>query len=278
LVAGVGSFSYFASFYVPQCFGFASALLLIRCKVILAFLTFQKFFSLFLRNVKHFSFLFIDYYITMQNARQKAFLEALSKLALDFPVAEISRQTGYKEGSVSPYLKPEGLASPKFIRSVAKTFGFDPEPIIAIPKTQYLEDERPDMLSEGFISNEDPADYPTNDKAPTGGAGGAERMDTVKALTIALEAKEQARAATEKAMQAYERVADLEREMRVNSENIQSALDETVIMVNALQLSFYEVASGGDPVKREDLQRQTHNNAEQVARRLKMGTFAPAGS
>lgn len=58
-------------------------------------------------------------------SRQKRFLSAVSKLGLEFPVAEISRKTGYTEGTISPYLKPEGKASSKFIQSVADAFGIN---------------------------------------------------------------------------------------------------------------------------------------------------------
>jgi hypothetical protein len=102
-----------------------------------------------------------------------------------------------------------------------------------------------------------------------------EEMTTVKALSLALEAKEQARIAEEKRADFAERVA-------LSSMSIQSQLDETALMVDTLQLSFLEELSEGDEMKREDLQRRMYRNAELAAQRQrqrqKEGTFSPVGS
>ena len=46
----------------------------------------------------------------------------LKKLNLEFPVAELSRKTGYKEGTISPYLSGKIKPSSKFLQSIIESF------------------------------------------------------------------------------------------------------------------------------------------------------------
>lgn len=58
-----------------------------------------------------------------QKAIQERFLLAVKLLNIRFPVAEISRETGYDAGTISPYLKENGKASTKFLEKFSEKFG-----------------------------------------------------------------------------------------------------------------------------------------------------------
>lgn len=46
----------------------------------------------------------------------------LKKLSLEFPIAELSRKTGYKEGTISPYVNGKIKPSSKFLQSIMDNF------------------------------------------------------------------------------------------------------------------------------------------------------------
>lgn len=46
----------------------------------------------------------------------------LKKLNLEFPVAELSRRTGYSEGTISPYINGKVKPSTKFLQSICDNF------------------------------------------------------------------------------------------------------------------------------------------------------------
>lgn len=49
----------------------------------------------------------------------------LKKLCLEFPVAEIARKTGYKEGTISPYINKKVKPSTKFLQSIMDAYGIN---------------------------------------------------------------------------------------------------------------------------------------------------------
>lgn len=94
---------------------------------------------------------------TASTPRQQRFLEALATLKLEFPVAEISRRTGYAEGTVSPNLKPTTEAPTKFIRRVSEAFNLDAEAIITgVPGN---DTKKPDTEASGDNQDKYQAKY-----------------------------------------------------------------------------------------------------------------------
>ncbi len=52
----------------------------------------------------------------------KKLIFLLEKLDLEFPIAELSRKTGYSESTISPYLKGKVKPSAKFLQSILNNF------------------------------------------------------------------------------------------------------------------------------------------------------------
>jgi len=49
----------------------------------------------------------------------------LKKLSLEFPVADLSRKTGYAQATISPYLSGKIKPSSKFLQSIMENFGIN---------------------------------------------------------------------------------------------------------------------------------------------------------
>lgn len=64
------------------------------------------------------------------NTRQERFLSAINALNIEFPVAEISRKTGYNESTVSTYVSGNRDVSAKFIKTFCEAYGINENDII----------------------------------------------------------------------------------------------------------------------------------------------------
>jgi transcriptional regulator with XRE-family HTH domain len=47
----------------------------------------------------------------------------IEKLNLEFPVAELSRKTGYSDATISPYVSGKVKASTKFLQKICEVYG-----------------------------------------------------------------------------------------------------------------------------------------------------------
>ncbi len=63
--------------------------------------------------------------ITVSKALQERFIELADALKIRFPVAKISKDTGYKSSIVSEYLNGKKNVSEKFMRIFCETYGYD---------------------------------------------------------------------------------------------------------------------------------------------------------